>query len=130
MEDNRRIALLIGVGENPGAEHLLPSLATAVDADLQVLGDALQGSGYLVETLLNPTRNAITECISGLSASAPPGSTLLLYFTGHGVRIGATDYLVPSDARAPAGNGDNAAVWEQPHVRESLRKRPARLPPD
>ncbi|MFJ8503817.1 caspase family protein [Streptomyces avermitilis] len=120
MEDNRRIALLIGVGENPGAERLLPSLAAAVDADLQLLGNSLQGSGYVVETLPNPTRNEVTKRISEISGSAPPGSTLLLYFTGHGVRIGTTDYLVPSDARVPADNGDSAAGWEQPHVRESL----------
>ncbi|MEV0223104.1 caspase family protein [Streptomyces sp. NPDC050704] len=120
MEDHRRIALLIGVGENPGADHLLPALAAAVDADLRVLGDALQGSGYAVETLLNPARNEITERLSDLSASAPPGSTLLLYFSGHGVRIGTTDYLVPSDARAPAKCGDKEAGWEQPHIRESL----------
>ncbi|MBY8840240.1 caspase family protein [Streptomyces sp. SP2-10] len=118
MADNRRIALLIGVGGNPGAEHLLPSLAATVDADLHALRSSLEDSGYAVQELRNPTRNEITERIAALSASAPPGSTLLLYFTGHGVRIGTTDYLVPSDARAPAG--DDAAAWEQPHVRESL----------
>ncbi|MER6621544.1 caspase family protein [Streptomyces sp. NPDC000931] len=85
-----------------------------------MLGTSLEDSGYAVETLLSPTRNAITEHISDLSASAPPGGTLLLYFTGHGVRVGTTDYLVPSDARAPAYNSDNTAGWEQPHVRESL----------
>ena len=120
MEDHGRIALLIGVGENPGADHILSPLAATVDADLRVLGDALQGSDYTVETLRNPTRNEITERLSGLSASAPPGSTLLLYFTGHGVRIGTSDYLVPADARAPANSGDNSAGWEQPHIRESL----------
>ncbi|MYS91276.1 MULTISPECIES: caspase family protein [Streptomyces] len=118
MADDRRIALLIGVGENPGAQHLLPSLAATVDADLRALGASLEGSGYEVETLANPTRNEITEHISDVSASAPPGSTLLLYFTGHGVRIGTTDYLVPADALAPAG--DDADGWERPHVRESL----------
>jgi len=120
MTDHRRTALLIGVGENPGANHVLPPLAATVDADLRVLGEALRGSDYAVETLLNPTRNEITERLSCISASAPPGSTLLLYFTGHGVRIGTTDYLVPSDGRAPVGSGDNAAGWEQPHIRESL----------
>ncbi|MGW1279716.1 HD domain-containing protein [Streptomyces tsukubensis] len=120
MDDNRRIALLIGVGENPEAEHLLPPLAATVATDLRVLGAALKGSGYSVETLLNPTRNTIAERISTLSSSAPPGSTLLLYFTGHGVRVGTTDYLVPSDARAPVGTGAGAAGWEQPHVQESL----------
>ncbi|MER5306754.1 caspase family protein [Streptomyces sp. NPDC002773] len=120
MDDTSRIALLIGSGENPEAEHSLPSLAATVAADLHVLGAALEGSGYAVETLLNPTRNAIAERISTLSSTAPRGSTLLLYFTGHGVRIGTTDYLVPSDARAPAGTDDDADGWEQPHVRESL----------
>ncbi|AGI89476.1 Peptidase C14 caspase catalytic subunit [Streptomyces albidoflavus] len=120
MDDSERIALLVGVGENPDAEHVLPSLAATVAADLRVLGAALEGSGYAVETLLDPTRNAIAERISTLSLSAPPGSTLLLYFTGHGVRIGTTDYLVPSDARAPADTDGVADGWEQPHVRESL----------
>ncbi|EPJ40546.1 hypothetical protein STAFG_2417 [Streptomyces afghaniensis 772] len=75
-----------------------------------------------MQALADPTRNEITERVSEVSASAPPGSTLLLYFTGHGVRIGTTDYLVPADARAPAddGDGDDAAGWELPHVRESL----------
>ncbi|CAM5545618.1 Chaperone protein HtpG [Streptomyces afghaniensis] len=122
MADDRRIALLIGVGENPGAERVLPSLAATVDADLHVLRASLEGSGYEVQALADPTRNEITERVSEVSASAPPGSTLLLYFTGHGVRIGTTDYLVPADARAPAddGDGDDAAGWELPHVRESL----------
>ncbi|WP_381552793.1 caspase family protein [Streptomyces eurythermus] len=118
MEDRGRVALLIGVGANSGAEHLLPSLAKTVTADLEVLGTSLRGSGYEVRTLLNPTRNEITAALSGFSGSAPPDSTVLLYFTGHGVRIGTTDYLVPADARAPVT--DEAAGWEQPHVRESL----------
>lgn len=120
MDDTRRIALLIGVGESPEAERILPSLVATVATDLQVLSAALRGSGYAVETLLNPTRNVIAERISALSSSAPRGSTLLLYFTGHGVRIGTIDYLVPSDARAPADTGDSAAGWEQPHIQESL----------
>lgn len=120
MDENRRLALLIGVGENPRAEHLLPALGATVDADLQVLRTSLEGSGYAVETLRNPTRNALTERLSDLSANVPPGSTLLLYFTGHGVRIGTSDYLVPADARAPADDGDDASGWEEPHIRESL----------
>ncbi|MFE1882745.1 HD domain-containing protein [Streptomyces diastatochromogenes] len=120
VESDGRTALLIGVGDNPGAEHRLPSLGATVDADLRVMGAALRGSGYAVRTLRNPTRNEITERVSDLSGSTPAGSTLLLYFTGHGVRIGTTDYLVPADARAPADKGGDPAGWDQPHVRESL----------
>ncbi len=147
MERVVRKALLIGVGESPGVEQYLRPLSAAVDADLRAMSAALRGSDYAVEVLRDPTRNAITERITALSAEAPPGSILLLYFTGHGVRIGDTDYLVPADARAPAADapagGAGAAAdaptetagaagaasvptrapadrWDQPHVRESL----------
>jgi hypothetical protein len=100
--------------------HRFPRSARPFDADLRAMNAALHGSGYTVETLRDPTRTAITERIAALSREAD--GTLLLYFTGHGVRIGDTDYLVPADALAPGeGDGDGPAGWEQPHVRESLR---------
>ncbi|MFJ5831857.1 caspase family protein [Streptomyces sp. NPDC093089] len=114
------MALLIGVGDNPGVARHLPPLGAAVDADLAAMGAALRGSGYAVETLRDPTRNEITERITALSAAAPAGSTLLLHFTGHGIRVGDTDYLVPADARAATGTGAAGGGWDQPHVRESL----------
>ncbi|MGO4424693.1 caspase family protein, partial [Streptomyces sp. MCAF7] len=111
------------MGANPGAEHRLPSLGATVDADLRVMKAALRDSGYTVQKLHNPTRNEITERITRLSESMSAGSTLLIYFTGHGVRIGDTDYLVPADARAPAGDDsddNDPTTWTRPHVRESL----------
>lgn len=132
--DGDRWALLVGVGDAPGAGHLLSSLRDPVDADLRALDDALRGSGYTVEVLRDPTRNEITERITDLARDVPPGATLLLYFTGHGIRVGGTDYLVPADARAPspgpegpggtpsggAPGGAPGGGWERPHVRESL----------
>ncbi|MBT2900878.1 caspase family protein [Streptomyces sp. McG3] len=124
MRDFKRTALLIGVGDNPGAKERLQPLGATVEADLRVMSGALRGSGYTVESLRDPTRNEIAERITALSSAATAGSTLLIYFTGHGVRIGNIDYLVPADALAPAGNeagaGGNGSGWEQPHVRESL----------
>ncbi|WP_370261798.1 caspase family protein [Streptomyces sp. V4I8] len=117
MEEARRTALLVGVGDNPGAEHRLPSLRATVDADLRAMKAALHGSGYTVHTLRDPQRNEITERVTTLSRAARADSTLLLYFTGHGVRIGDTDYLVPADGLAPA---DGDPDWDRPHIRESL----------
>ncbi|MFF7634627.1 caspase family protein [Kitasatospora sp. NPDC008050] len=113
-----RTALLIGVGNTPAAEHRFASLEDAVTADLRTLGAALRGAGYEVDILRDPPRNEITDRIVGMARKALPGSTLLLYFTGHGVRIGDTDYLVPADARAPVE--DEPGAWEQPHIQESL----------
>ncbi|MGW8351633.1 HD domain-containing protein [Streptomyces wedmorensis] len=139
------MALLIGVRDNPGVARHLPPLGATVDADLAAMEAALRGSDYAVETLRDPTRNEITERITALALGAAPGSTLLLCFTGHGVRVGDTDYLVPADAQAPAGSAGTAdgrsrhgdagggpdrhggagegrgrGGWDQPHVRESL----------
>ncbi|MEX0168264.1 caspase family protein [Streptomyces sp. LMG1-1-1.1] len=120
MADVSRVALLIGVRDNPGVARHLPPLGAAVDADLAAMETALRGSGYAVETLRDPTRNEITERITALAVAAPAGSTLLLHFTGHGVRVGDTDYLVPADARASTATGAAGGGWDQPHVRESL----------
>lgn len=110
MKDYERTALLIGVGDNPGAEDRLPALGATVEADLRVMSGALRGSGYTVESLRDPTRNEIAERITALSSSAAAGSTLLVYFTGHGVRIGSTDYLVPADALAPPVSAEGAGA--------------------
>ncbi|MFE7130898.1 caspase family protein [Streptomyces sp. NPDC057638] len=120
MENGGRRALLIGVGAHPGAAHRLSPLRAAVDVDLRVMSAALTGSGYVVEQLCDPTRNEIAERITALSDEASAGDTLLLYFTGHGIRVDGIDYLVPADARAPAHDGDERNSWKQPHVRESL----------
>ncbi|MBT2490127.1 caspase family protein [Streptomyces sp. ISL-96] len=115
--ERARTALLIGVGTTPEASEHFESLEEPVAADLRNLAAALRGSGYEVETLPNPTRRDITASLARASGDVPPDGTLLLYFSGHGVRIDDTDYLVPHDASAPVGEtGD----WQQPHVLESL----------
>ncbi|MGW4647048.1 HD domain-containing protein [Kitasatospora sp. NPDC004289] len=113
-----RLALLIGVGETPAAGDWFPPLAEAVAVDQRLLAAALGGSGYRVEVLRDPTRNEITAALAGLARDAPPGSTVLLHYTGHGIRVGDTDHLVPADARAPEDGGTSG--WDQPHVLESL----------
>ncbi|MGQ4386377.1 HD domain-containing protein [Streptomyces sp. SAS_270] len=109
-----RIALLIGVASTPDAAHRFVSLEEPVAADQRLLGASLQAAGYAVETLCNATRAEIATRIDEVAREVVADGTLLLHFSGHGIRIGDIDYLVPSDARAP-GDGD----W-RPSYRESL----------
>ncbi|WP_369239295.1 caspase family protein [Streptomyces sp. R21] len=109
-----RIALLIGVASTPDAVHRFVSLEEPVAADQRLLGASLQAAGYAVETLHNASRAEIATRIDEVAREVPPDGALLLHFSGHGIRIGDIDYLVPSDARAP-GDGD----W-RPSYRESL----------
>ncbi|MFG3256505.1 caspase family protein [Streptomyces sp. NPDC048172] len=123
-----RRALLIGVGEVPGATETFPSLREAVRADLRLLGEALEGSGYEVERCAgeDSTRTGILTRLDEAARAVPPGGTFVVAFTGHGIRLGGTDYLVPADARAPA-DGHWSLAYTQglipadiaPHLTES-----------
>nr|WP_305124700.1 caspase family protein [Streptomyces sp. ODS05-4] len=117
MAGDVRRALLIGVGHAPAAEGVLEPLDEPVAADLHNFSTALRSSGYQVETLVDPARNEITQRLYELSEAMPPDGTLLLHFTGHGVRIDSTDYLLPADARAPRDEGGD---WDLPYIRDSL----------
>ncbi|MFJ8647967.1 caspase family protein [Streptomyces sp. NPDC093546] len=108
-----RVALLIGVASTPDAEHRFGRLEEAVAADQRALGDSLRAAGYTVETLPHATRAEITTTIHEVSRRVPSDGTLLIHFSGHGIRVGDTDYLVPADARAPHTAGD---AWWQPYL--------------
>ncbi|MEV8018655.1 caspase family protein [Streptomyces sp. NPDC086554] len=96
-----RTALLIGVAATPDAAHHFASLEEPIAADQHALGASLKAAGYRVETVRGGGRAEITTAIDEVARSVPADGTLLLHFSGHGIRIGDTDYLVPSDARAP-----------------------------
>lgn len=118
--DQTRRALLIGVGTTPEAAGRFDSLEKAVAADLRALASSLRASEYEVEVLEEATRRDITSRISAAAQEVPADGTLLIHFTGHGVRVGDADYLVPHDALVPADEDGSGGDWQQPHVVESL----------
>ncbi|MFI5529531.1 caspase family protein [Kitasatospora sp. NPDC051853] len=111
-----RHALLIGVEETPDAEREFVSLAEPVAADLAAMWTALDESGYQIKTVTGREagRSGIATAIEEAASAVPEGGTLLLYFTGHGVRHDTKDYLIPADARAP-----KEGPWRRSHL-ESL----------
>ncbi|MFH8992234.1 caspase family protein [Streptomyces sp. NPDC017940] len=121
MTARERCALLIGIGHVPAATELFEPLDEAVDADLRLMNSALGAAGYDVTTLHNAGLNEIRTRIHEAARDVPDGGTLLLYFTGHGIRAGGIDYLVPFDAFPPA-DGD----WQEPYIDSLL---PASISP-
>ncbi|MFC0038821.1 caspase family protein [Actinomadura rayongensis] len=95
-----RHALLLGVPECDDGRF--SPIGDVVRRDISAMHHALDQSGYTVTTFgvdgPEPTRNRIARAIQQALADAPPDSVLLLYFSGHGVSMDGSDFLVPSDA--------------------------------
>lgn len=94
-----RRALLIGVPENKKDPTLnLP----VVQNDIELMQVSLEACGYVVTHLgvddpSEVSANLIEEAISESCSSAPEDSTLLLYFSGHGIHYNGKDFIVPWD---------------------------------
>ncbi|GGS57192.1 wHTH domain-containing protein [Streptomyces cinerochromogenes] len=120
MSGGRRRALLIGVSaypqlDEPKLREDFPSLPFARN-DVATLRTALLKTGYLPEhvtvlddeeeTRLGVVYNELDRFLSGCE----DGDVGLVYFSGHGVRFGDTDYLLPSDVRARWGAGEQRTL--------------------
>ncbi|MCQ4209768.1 caspase family protein [Streptomyces longispororuber] len=113
MNEARR-ALLLGVGRASGPAAGLEPLDEVIDADLRRMESALVPAGYHVEIERDAHRSTLKKRIYEFARDVPPGGTVLLYFTGHGITVGGKDYLVPADAVWPSDG-----VWQELYT-ESL----------
>ncbi|MFE9249374.1 caspase family protein [Streptomyces sp. NPDC007088] len=105
MAQQQRRALLMGVGETPRTTRFAP-LAEVVRQDLAAMHEALRNTGFTVsDPLLNRDRDSMNRAVEEATAELPEGGILLLYFTGHGIRIEGRDYLVPASALGPEEGG-------------------------
>ncbi|MFG1822641.1 caspase family protein [Microbispora bryophytorum] len=100
MSDRR--ALLMGVSEYDG--DLFKSLGGTINADIERMFEVLRESDYSIECCApnrdggqQPNRGAIQQALRRACLEAPPGSVLLIYYSGHGIVIDGQSYLVPSD---------------------------------
>ncbi|MFJ4913911.1 caspase family protein [Streptomyces sp. NPDC088726] len=95
--------MLIAVPQYELNDHF-PDLTQAVVKDVELMDAALRSSGYTVETLglasdRPALRSRIISAISRVCCTAPEGGTVLIHFTGHGLSVDGSDYLVPSEAQ-------------------------------
>jgi len=92
-----RHALVIG---NNAYEHVRPLLNPGNDA--RAFAGSLESVGFevslLIDGTLTQTREALRTFIDRLPTEKDDSSVALVYFAGHGVQIGGTNYLIPVDA--------------------------------
>lgn len=91
----RRIALLIG---NAGYKRVAP-LANAKH-DTKVLGEALRRIGFsVVTTQEDLSRDQLIAVLRDFARKAESADWAVVYYAGHGLEIGGTNYLIPVDAK-------------------------------
>lgn len=101
-----RHALLIGVPRYEDPEFDDARLSAAVSADISAMRSALEQSDYKITECgmdaakgeATPTR--IRRAIKAACANTHSGSTLIIYYSGHGATIDGRDFPRP-DRRLP-----------------------------
>ncbi|MDX8347394.1 caspase family protein [Cognatiyoonia sp. IB215446] len=91
---NFRYAIVVG---NAEYEHM-PALPNP-DADADLVASFLEDAGYIVIQQNNLTRQGFEQFFRNVIQGLPDDSEVLFYYSGHGFQIGASNYLIPVDAR-------------------------------
>ena len=113
----KRVALVIGID----AYDSLPALQKAVN-DEKAVAAALAGLGFEVVTGENLTRREMNAKLAELDAKIEPGDTVFFYFAGHGVALGAENYLLPRDLPKPR-DGEENMVRDEGHAVDAIVRR-------
>ena len=88
----RRLALVIGNNKYRN----VPVLANAVE-DATSIAANLRSVGYQVTLRLDVTEKEMKAALRTFSAQLQGGDEVLFFFAGHGVQLGAANYLLPVD---------------------------------
>ena len=120
-EAAKRVALVIGINSYPN----LPAerqLKKAVN-DARSIRDTLKADlGFDVLYEENADWGRMNGLIKQAEARLDAGDVVFIYFSGHGVSIGAENYLLPSDIPRPA-QGEEARLIGNSFGAEALAQR-------
>lgn len=91
-----RWALVLGISRYDSAS--IPSLPNTVN-DARTMAGALNQMGFDVYYLENAGRAEIEATVDRIVAERQDSALGLVYFAGHGVEVGGSNYLLPADIR-------------------------------
>ncbi len=113
----RRVALVVG----NDAYEKLPRLQKAV-GDARAVGNTLASLGYSVIKGENVSRREMNRLFADFEQQVRPGDTTFFFFAGHGVAVGAENYLLPTDMPRPRDN-ESGLVQDEAHSVNALIQR-------
>ena len=118
----RRFALVIGNGQKY-AELPLPN----PERDARLVAETLASLGFEVQFRQNVTSNEFRIALAEFLRRANDGQTdALLYFAGHGVRVGDRNYLLPVDVDMRSADETQALSIDLSAVLAEVRPEPSR----
>ena len=90
----RRLALVMG-----NDSYRSVSTLDNARSDARAMAKALEATGFKVWLQLDLTERGMKEALRNFRAEIQGGDEVVLFFAGHGVQIGAANYLLPVDIR-------------------------------
>jgi len=91
----RRVALVIG---NDGYKTV-PALLNP-EHDAEAIAASLRATGFAKVTVVSDaSREQMVEALRAFAAEAEQADWAVVYYSGHGLEVNGTNYLVPVDAR-------------------------------
>jgi hypothetical protein len=90
----KRVALVVGNSDYESA----PRLNNPIN-DAKALAETLEGLGFVVEHRADLDRDQLDLALADFSDLAGEADWAVVYFSGHGIEVGGTNYLIPVDAR-------------------------------
>ena len=93
-DDDRRVALVIGIGNYQNAPHL----ANPAN-DARAIGDALRRLKFDVTEIYDSDFRDLNSGIRAFGIRAQSADVAVVYYAGHGVQVDRENYLIPADAK-------------------------------
>lgn len=113
----RRIALVIG----NDAYVDLPTLRNAA-ADARAIAQVLEDMHFRVFKGEDLDYRSTNRLLAQFEAAIKPGDTAFIFYAGHGVALGAENYLLPIDMQTPRA-GEDIFVRTEAHAVDALVRR-------
>ena len=124
--NGKRLALVVG----NAAYSSLPPLKQTV-ADAKLIQKSLADLGFDVTFVEDASKDALEQSLATLRDGITPGSTVVVYFAGHGIQVSDQNYLAPVDVKVnDALEVPGAAVSTDAGPRSTRREGGRRRRPD
>jgi formylglycine-generating enzyme required for sulfatase activity len=96
-------------------------------ADAEAMADAFRKAGYEVDLALDRTLKQLQADVRSFRRKVAGGDEVVVFFSGHGVQLGGTNYLLPTDVGAQNEDQVKDDALSLSSVLEGLRERKPRF---